>query len=96
MTTPAAASVRRDGDALAFAGAVSAVAVPALWNEARRLRAGASRLDLHDVTALDSAGLALLAELAADGPLDVHGTPPGLTELCGAYRLTPTLGYVSA
>ena len=44
----------------------------------------------------DSAGLALLAELAADGPLDVHGTPPGLTELCRAYRLTPTLGYVSA
>ena len=76
--------------------ASSAVSVPALWNEARRLRAGASRLDLHDVTALDSAGLALLAELAADGPLDVHGTPPGLTELCGAYRLTPTLGYVSA
>ena len=61
-----------------------------------RLRAGAARLDLHAVTALDSAGLALLAELAADGPLDVHGTPPGLTELCGAYRLTPTLGYVSA
>ena len=96
MTTPAAASVRRDGDALAFAGAVSAASVPALWNEARRLRAGASRLDLHDVTALDSAGLALLAELAADGPLDAHGTPPGLTELCRAYRLTPTLGYVSA
>ena len=96
MTAQAPATVRRDGDALVFAGAVSAASVPALWTEARRLRAGAARLDLHAVTALDSAGLALLAELAADGPLDVHGTPPGLTELCGAYRLTPTLGYVSA
>ena len=96
MTTPSTAGVRRDGDALAFAGAVSAATVPALWAEAQALRTGARRLDLHGVTTLDSAGLALLAELADTGALAVDGTPPGLTELCGAYRLTPSLGYVSA
>jgi len=92
----AAASVRRDGDALAFAGDVVAASVPALWSQAQAGRAGAARLDLSAVTTLDSAGLALLAELAGDGALRVDGTPPGLTELCRAYRLTPTLAYVSA
>ncbi|KPN16827.1 hypothetical protein AO715_01650 [Xanthomonas sp. Mitacek01] len=93
---PATASVRRDSDALAFAGAVVAAHVPALWSQAQTGRAGVARLDLTDVTALDSAGLALLAELAGDGALGVDGTPPGLAELCRAYRLTPTLAFVSA
>ena len=92
----AAASVRRDGDALAFAGAIDAASVPALWSQAQAARPGAARLDLGGVTALDSAGLALLAELAGDGALGVEGTPPGLAELCRAYRLTPTLAFVSA
>ncbi|MEN5059497.1 STAS domain-containing protein [Luteimonas sp. TWI1416] len=96
MSAPAAASVRRDGDALAFAGALSAVTVPALWPRVQPLRAGASRLDLTTVTAVDSAGLALLAELAGDGALTVHGEPPGLAELRSAYRLTPALAYVRA
>lgn len=96
MTSTATATVRRDGDALAFAGAVSAASVPGLWSRALPLRDGAARLDLHAVTALDSAGLALLAELADTGSLAVVGTPPGLVELCSAYRLTPSLGYVSA
>lgn len=92
----AAASVRRDGDALAFAGDVVAASVPALWSQAQAGRAGAARLDLSAVTTLDSAGLALLAELAGDGALAVEGTAPRLVELCRAYRLTPTLTYVSA
>ncbi len=90
------ASVRREGDALAFAGAVVAAHVPTLWSQAQAGRAGVARLDLTDVSALDSAGLALLAELAGDGALAVAGTPPGLAELCRAYRLTPALGFVSA
>lgn len=92
----AATSVRRDGDALAFAGAIDAASVPALWSQVQAARSGAARLDLGAVTALDSAGLALLAELAGDGALGVEGTPPGLAELCRAYRLTPTLAFVSA
>lgn len=92
----AAASVRRDGDALAFAGDVVAASVPALWSQVQAGRAGAARLDLTGVTTLDSAGLALLTELAGDGALAVDGTPPGLTELCRAYRLTPTLAFVTA
>ncbi|ASR43166.1 hypothetical protein BEN78_06990 [Xanthomonas citri pv. mangiferaeindicae] len=96
MSAPAAASVRRDGDALAFAGAVSAATVPALWPRVQPLRAGARQLDLTAVTAVDSAGLALLAELAGDGALTVDGEPPGLAELRSAYRLTPALTYVRA
>jgi len=92
----AAASVRRDGDALALAGDIVAASVPALWSQAQAGRAGAARLDLSAITTLDSAGLALLAELAGDGALAVVGTAPGLAELCRAYRLTPTLAYVSA
>lgn len=92
----AAASVRRDGDALAFAGDIVAASVPALWSQAQAGRAGAARLDLGKVTALDSAGLALLAELASDGAMAVDGTPPGLSELCRAYRLTPTFAFLTA
>jgi len=92
----ATGSVRRDGDALAFAGVIDAAAVPALWSQAQASRAGATRLDLGAVTVLDSAGLALLAELAGDGALAVDGTPPGLADLCRAYRLTSTLAFVSA
>ncbi|NYZ61971.1 STAS domain-containing protein [Luteimonas sp. SJ-16] len=88
--------MRRDGDALAVSGVVAAASVPALWAQAAPLRAGATRLDLHAVSAVDSAGLALLAELADAGGLTVDGSPPGLADLCGAYRLTPALGFVSA
>lgn len=96
MSSAATASVRRDGDTLAFAGALSAAAVPALWSQVAGLRAGARGLDLSAVTGLDSAGLALLVELAGAGTLAVDGTPPGLAELRSAYRLTPALGFVTA
>ena len=55
----AIASVRRDGPALAFAGALVREAVPALWADARRLGADAERFDLSAVSSVDSAGLAL-------------------------------------
>ncbi len=91
----ATATFRRDGDALAFAGALVHDAVPALWQEALRALEGARGFDLSAVTAVDSAGLALLAELAdrAGGDVTIAGDPPGLSELRRAYRLSPALSF---
>ncbi len=89
-----AATVRREGEALAFAGALDRAAAAALWPQARELVREARRLDLTQVASVDSAGLALLAELAARAPgLAVVGAPAGLAELSAAYRLDEALGF---
>ncbi len=93
------ATLRRDGDALVFSGVLDRTAATALWPQAAPLLAGVARLDLRDVAQLDSAGLALLAELAERAraqrgqPVDVVGSPAGLDELRAAYRLSPTLDF---
>ncbi len=93
----AASSVQRRDDALAFAGALSREAVPALWPQARRALDGARRFDLSQVASVDSAGLALLVELAQRaGGVAVDGDPPGLDGLRKAYRLSPTLRFAQA
>ncbi|MCD9029044.1 STAS domain-containing protein [Luteimonas sp. BDR2-5] len=94
--TAATATVRRDGDALVFAGALSRDAVRGLWAALAPQRDGVRRLDLRAVTSIDSAGLALLALLAGAGGVSVDGTPPGLAELRSAYRLSPSLTFASA
>ncbi|KGM56785.1 hypothetical protein N799_02535 [Lysobacter arseniciresistens ZS79] len=89
-----AATVTREGDALVFGGVLDRAAVAAAWTAARPLLAGARRLDLNAVPSLDSAGLALLAELAAQLPdARIDGSPAGLAELRAAYRLDPALGF---
>ena len=91
------ASVVREGDALVFRGAIDRAAAPALWKQAQPLLAGSRRITLGSVGAIDSAGLALLAELAAHAPgIVVEGDPPGLSELRAAYRLGPDLGFGSS
>jgi phospholipid transport system transporter-binding protein len=91
-----AATVRREGDALVFTGALDRAAVAALWRQAQPLLKDLRRLELGAVSEVDSAGLALLAELAACAPgVSVIGTPPGLTELRTAYRLDEGLGFSS-
>ncbi|MGI8560668.1 MAG: STAS domain-containing protein [Luteimonas sp.] len=94
---PSNPSVRRDGDALVFGGALVLSGVPALWDAARSGCAGVRRFDLTAVEQVDSAGLALLAELAAHAGegLAVDGSPEGLEELCAAYRLSPALAYAA-
>lgn len=94
---PAAATMHRDGTTLAFAGALAREAVAALWPQAVRMAAGAERFDLSAVSSVDSAGLALLVELAqrVDG-VAVIGDPPGLDGLRRAYRLSPTLAFARA
>lgn len=90
---PTPATVRRDRDALVFSGALVRAAVAPLWHQIAPLRGGVARIDLSDVERIDSAGLALIAELA-NGSLAVDGAPAGLEALRGAYRLDPaTLGF---
>ncbi|HRN62518.1 MAG TPA: STAS domain-containing protein [Luteimonas sp.] len=93
----APAPVQRNGDALAFAGTLTRAVVPALWPQALRALPGAKRFDLSAVTAVDSAGLALLVELAQRaGGVSVDGDPPGLDGLRRAYRLSPSLTFAQA
>lgn len=91
------ASVRRDGDALLFSGALDRPAVAALWSKALPLTSGAARFDLSAVGHVDSAGLALLAELAtrAGGMVAVIGDPSNLAELRAAYRLASDLAFAA-
>lgn len=93
--------LRRDGETLALSGVLDRAAATALWPAALPLLAGARALDLREVSRVDSAGLALLAELAArlraqgQAEVAIHGAPAGLTELSAAYRLASTLDFQS-
>jgi phospholipid transport system transporter-binding protein len=89
-------AVRREGDALSFSGALTREAMPALWPQALACLDGSRRIDVSAVSEVDSAGLALLAELAGRlGGVEVHGEPAGLADLRGAYRLSASLGYAA-
>lgn len=93
-----AARLRRDGAVLHVDGRLDRAAVRALWPQVQALAAGVDTLDLAGVSGLDSAGLALLAELAArpaatGGRPRIAGQPPGLADLCAAYRMDPSLDF---
>ena len=90
--------VTRDGDTLVFSGALSRDAIASQWTRALAQVAGARRFLLEAVPSVDSAGLALLAELAAraGGGVTVVGQPRGLAELRTAYRLDAALAFAAA
>ncbi|UHQ20478.1 STAS domain-containing protein [Lysobacter sp. KIS68-7] len=94
----APAGVTRDGDTLVFSGVLSRDAVASLWPRALAQVAGVRRFSLDAVPSVDSAGLALLAELAsrAGGGITVAGAPRGLAELRSAYRLDAALAFAAA
>ncbi|KAF1712305.1 anti-sigma B factor antagonist [Pseudoxanthomonas kalamensis DSM 18571] len=89
------ARLRRDGDALVFSGALDRDAAVSLWPQLAAI-GRAERIVLTEVTTVDSAGLALLAELAARlrtsgiAPV-IEGAPAGYPELRAAYRLDASL-----
>jgi phospholipid transport system transporter-binding protein len=89
------ATVERAGATLRFVGVLQRDAIAALWKHAAAQAGGAERFDLAAVTRVDSAGVALLAELAARAgtAVAIDGMPPGLAELRAAYRLTPALAF---
>jgi len=90
------ATLARRDDTLVFSGALDRAAVAALWPQARAQRAGVRQFDLAAVPRIDSAGLAMLAELADGLPgLVVAGRPDGLDELRAAYRLQDTLSFAA-
>ena len=96
--TATAASLQREGDRLRLSGTLDRSAATALWPQALAALAGTQVLDVSAVAAVDSAGLALLAEtvarLSAQGAAPtIEGRPAGLAELCAAYRLDAGLGY---
>ena len=89
--------MRRDGDALAFTGALLRDDVAAVWRQVAGSLDGVRRFELGAVDRIDSAGLALLVELATRcGGVVVDGVPAGLAELRAAYRLTPQLDFAAA
>jgi len=91
------ARYRTEGDTLLLAGVLDRDAVVSLWPQLARGLGAARSLDLQAVERVDSAGLALLAELAArlraQGGGRLVGAPAGLEELSAAYRLSPSLDF---
>jgi phospholipid transport system transporter-binding protein len=92
------ASLQLDGPRARFVGVLDRDAVVALWPTLKALPAAVTELDLTAVTRVDSAGLALLAELTAQArgngrTLVLNGTPAGFNELSAAYRLAPSLDF---
>ena len=90
-------TVARTDDALVLTGALVRASVAGAWKTAIASIAGVRRFDLTGVSVVDSAGVALLAELAAraGGGLAIEGTPQGLEELRAAYRLDPSLAFAN-
>ena len=74
-------------------GVLDRAAATTLWPQLVRQRSAISQLDLHQLQRVDSAGLALLAELQAGLQLPPLGAPSGMAELCAAYRLSPSLDF---
>ncbi|NUS37438.1 MAG: STAS domain-containing protein [Lysobacter sp.] len=91
------ATVARAGEALRFAGPLLRAQVAEAWRQALPQLVGVRRFDLAQVPAIDSAGIALLAELAARAgeTVAVDGPPPEYAALCAAYRLGPALAFVT-
>ena len=89
------ARVERNGETLRFSGALLRAGCAALWRQSLPLLPGVRRFDLQGVTGADSAGVALLAELAAraDHGVTFDGEPDALRLLRAAYRLGPTLAF---
>ena len=98
--TLAVASQRMQGDTLHLGGRLQCDAVPALWAALladANMQVKLAQIDLSKVNALDTAGLALLVELAARtqraggaAPNILHA-PAGYDALCAAYRIRPQL-----
>lgn len=79
-----AAELQLDGRRARLAGVLDRDAAVSLWS--RLQGAALDSLEVGAVSALDSAGLALLVELAGRG-VRIDGQIPGQAELAAAYRL---------
>lgn len=87
------ASVRRDGELLRLSGALDVGGVQGLSLDRLDTR-GVQTIALDRVQALDSTGVALIAELVARCSTDarrvlIQGEVDGLADFCQAYRIRP-------
>ena len=80
---------------LVLSGELDRAAASVLWAQLGAHAGSIVHIDLQAVTAVDSAGLALLSSLASPA-LQLAGKPAGLDELVAAYRLSPHLGFTSS
>ncbi len=91
------ATSRIENGTLHLAGVLDRDAVVALWPQLAKSLGPLRQLDLQALERVDSAGLALLAEVAArlraNGGGDIVGDPADLAELRAAYRLAPDLDF---
>ncbi len=89
----------RNGETLVFTGTLDRAAAAGLWPTAVAQLEGARGFDLRGLASVDTAGLALLAELAArirtatGADPRIDGEPAGLAGLRNAYRLAESLDY---
>lgn len=96
MPSAEAISLQRDAETLRFGGDLLTAGIRDAWARALPMLAGTRRFDVSGMGQVDSAGIALLAELAQRaGGVAIDGDPRGLSALRAAYRLTPTLGYAA-
>lgn len=91
-------SLRLEDGSVRLHGALDRAAATTLWPQLLALAAGTHVLDLTAVSRVDSAGVALLAELATrvrlhGRELVINGAPAGLNELRAAYRLGADLDF---
>ena len=95
MSAGGGATITHAGETLRFTGELTRAQIAGLWRQLPKTLDGVREIDLGAVARIDSAGLALLSLLAARcGSGVVRGSPTGLEELRGAYRLAPgTLAF---
>jgi len=94
-------SLRLEHGILPLQGALDRDAVTALWPRLQPVLGQLHGVDLTAVSHIDSAGVALLAALAARArsqgqALVVTGAPAGLDELSAAYRLGTDLDFTAS
>lgn len=87
------AAIERDGNRLRLSGVLSADAVARLHLD-RQDMAGVEHIALDAVERVDTVAVALIAQLVSAAAVSgtrpqVSGRPPGLEELCRAYRINP-------
>ena len=96
MPSAEAVRLQRDADTLRVSGELLTPHIRDAWTRALPMLGGVRRFDVTGVTQVDSAGIALLAELAQRaGGVAIEGDPAGLSALRAAYRLTPALDYAA-
>ena len=93
----AESGIHQTNEMLALTGELVVTTVGKLWPRLNAALVHAHTIDLHGVSRLDSAGLALLVALVTTArssygkSIEFSGSPIGLDALLAAYRLPPTL-----